>query len=628
MRKSSDSPLAGKNRITKTDLAAAALWLLTAAWFLYACRRGINFIDESFWYTIPHRLSKGDRLLVDEWQVSQFASVLQYLPFRLFTAVTGGTEGVILWMRYVFIAVHLTLSAFLYIKMRRYGAAGLLGTALFTVFLPGGYFALSYTTMEIHGFLVLTALLCLGGKEPSRPTLVLSGVVLSGVVLAEPLAALLYLLFSALVLLRTLADKRGKKLFSAYGFLVNGRLWLWMSLGVLLCAVPFTAWLAVRSGIGNIVAVFPQLFTDAEYDFDGGGQFMMFLSKFPTLAVRYGVVPIIGALAVCCAVPILKKRGALNPCVRRRLFFAACAMFAAGLICGAAALYRNIRHTDLATIDRFFYYYCYFSAPADLFTLACYLLCEKKNRNVFLFWWCGLATTLLRGYSSDVQLCSSPLSSVAMPVVLAQLLRELKRTQPNRERKAAPRRTPERAAAAVCCALALLYGWISLWIAAFYPPTEKYINQSDDRAVCAQIDRGPFRGLYTTRRIKTVYDLAMEDLDEIRADCDGPVYIAGDHAYYYLYLDLPYSTLSGWYKRNDSWRRQEVYWQLIPEKQPEYVYVPKYDCIFYDPIEEFDDPEYYIAGSIYKSRYYADRFGCAIRDGKAGYFLKTGDGCP
>ena len=41
----------------------------------------------------------GDRLLIDEWHMSQFSGVLLYLPVLLFERLTGGTDGIYLAFR-------------------------------------------------------------------------------------------------------------------------------------------------------------------------------------------------------------------------------------------------------------------------------------------------------------------------------------------------------------------------------------------------------------------------------------------------------------------------------------------------------------------------------------------------
>lgn len=52
-----------------------------------------------------------------------------------------------------------------------------------------------------------------------------------------------------------------------------------------------------------------------------------------------------------------------------------------------------------------------------------------------------------------------------------------------------------------------------------------------------------------------------------------------------MYLDLPYSTFSAWYNPR-SITRQLRWWELHPDKLPEYIYVPYFDCDSYIRDEE------------------------------------------
>ena len=78
-----------KTRTRENDAVFFMLLGLTAVFFCWRCRYGFAEADEAFYPTIAYRLTQGDRLLVDEWHMSQLSSVLLYLPVLLFTRLTG-----------------------------------------------------------------------------------------------------------------------------------------------------------------------------------------------------------------------------------------------------------------------------------------------------------------------------------------------------------------------------------------------------------------------------------------------------------------------------------------------------------------------------------------------------------
>jgi hypothetical protein len=76
----------------------------------------------------------------------------------------------------------------------------------------------------------------------------------------------------------------------------------------------------------------------------------------------------------------------------------------------------------------------------------------------------------------------------------------------------------------------------------------------------------------------------LDDLSYIKELGDGPVLIVGTFPWCYLYLEMPYATFSARiqsrYIRVEK-QRLSKYYELHPEKTPKYIYVPKYDDVFY-----------------------------------------------
>ena len=98
-----------KTRTRENDAVFFMLLGLTAVFFCWRCRYGFAEADEAFYPTIAYRLTQGDRLLVDEWHMSQLSSVL-YLPVLLYPA-DGGTAGIYLALRYLYVAVQCLVAA-------------------------------------------------------------------------------------------------------------------------------------------------------------------------------------------------------------------------------------------------------------------------------------------------------------------------------------------------------------------------------------------------------------------------------------------------------------------------------------------------------------------------------------
>ena len=104
-----------------SDIAFAVLFIFTAVFFMISMRYGVQSADEAFYFTIPYRLLQGGRLVVDEWHLSQLSAMFQILPLWLFIKITGGTVGLILFFRQLYVLLSLIVFALIYFSFRNYG---------------------------------------------------------------------------------------------------------------------------------------------------------------------------------------------------------------------------------------------------------------------------------------------------------------------------------------------------------------------------------------------------------------------------------------------------------------------------------------------------------------------------
>ena len=173
-----------KTRTRENDAVFFMLLGLTAVFFCWRCRYGFAEADEAFYPTIAYRLTQGDRLLVDEWHMSQLSSVLLYLPVLLFTRLTGGTAGIYLALRYLYVAVQCLVAATVYLRLRRYHSLGAAAGALaLAVYAPYGINALSYNSLGIL-LMAMTGALLVPAEEESRAAYILAGLSFAGSVLS------------------------------------------------------------------------------------------------------------------------------------------------------------------------------------------------------------------------------------------------------------------------------------------------------------------------------------------------------------------------------------------------------------------------------------------------------------
>ena len=578
----------------KTDAVAITICIALFAYLFYAATQGFGSEDECVYYTIPQRLLKGDRLLIDEWHVEQLSSVLLALPYWLITTLRGSTEGVILSLRFTYLAVALILYWFLYGKMRPYGTAGLIPVVLFAVNIPMAIITLNYYSMSLHGLAVICALLFFEKKQASVPVLLLTGIVIACTVLAEPGLALLYFVWSVLVLCSSVARKKGKRFLEDFTFILLPKVWCWITVGITLTAAVFFAFLLSRSAPAELFRVLPELFSDSEYSFSSGSgrSFFSFFKLWQAIRF-YGVVPPVLGTAVLVLSLIYRKTEQKNKKRKAQLFAAACVCFSLAYLCAAVIILR-VPMLSKSYTPTYLYYYNYHSAPIFFLGLNCYLLSEKKDPQLFCVWLVSAAASASIDTVSEhvIGFCGVIACFELIPMFFT-VLREIRddrlASAENTENDRTHRKKRLCSAIAVCC-LIVFFAWESYGVYAlgFYQTVEHYANPNAGEPLSAIADRGPLKGIHTTAHIKEIYDKILDDLDGIKSDCSGPFYVSELRAFFYIYADLPFGCYDTWYVEADSETRAVRYWELLPERRPEYIYIPLYDNYTYE--DYLEDP--------------------------------------
>ena len=574
------------------DILATAICFLLFGWFLYAVHFGLNRVDEAFYLSTVQRFFLGDRLLVDEWHLSQLSALFLALPYKIFTGVTGSTDGIILFMRIVYVCTDMLLYWYIYLKLRRSGACALFCAGMISAFVPFAIFTLNYHTLPQMWLIPVLFSLTPKEGEQKKWKLTAAGFLFSLAVLMAPGFALLYFFYSFFVLLKQIKNRKGRALFpSAYDTLLATRTWRFFSIGVALAAILFIVMIAVSSGWGNVLVAVPELLSDSEYT---ANAVILFLAEKLKVAFRlFGAAPS-AAAGILTLLSLLYRVRKTSFCWVRPSLFLLSACVAAG------AMLHAFRARAATQFDGSWYYWFYFSCsllPALFFGAVCRLLCRKKPENdYFLFWWAGLFSSLSMDLFSDVSLCICATSAL-IPCVFdfREAAREITVELTERTKKhgtanasAPDLNTKKHVAIRRCCAviigcMVVVFSGIAAAHAYFEGSNtlvETYFNLSDDKAISAEIEKGPYKGIRTTETHRRILSAMQNDLDTIKQESDAPFYIAENFPFAYLYTGKPIAAYSTWFNNTDM-ERQFRYWQLHPQKKPEWIYLPRYNSTFY-----------------------------------------------
>ncbi|MBR5427429.1 MAG: hypothetical protein IK118_03705 [Clostridia bacterium] len=546
-----------KPRIARTDIAAAGVFCLLCAALIAAAVFHSPAEDELFYISLSQRLAQGDRLLADDWHLAQLATLLQLPFYRLCTAIAGGTAGILFGMRMCYIAIDLALFCFFYIRLRPQGVWGLAAAALLCYDLFAGLLAVNYYNVGVQGFAAICLILFFSPKEPSRPLLILAGVILSCAVLTEPTLAAVYFIYSCAVLIRRLKEK---KTGGENGVLLSGRSWLRISVGVFACAAAFFVYLLLTSDIAAIAENLPNFFSDSEYRMTIFGNYANTALKPRYILNSFGAVNL-------AALPVLLAVSAVLCAKKRRREQYAAILFPAALLWLISCYVHMLGHLDRNSFK------CS-SLPIFFFALLCFLISESRDRRMLAILITAALCSVAVDYVSEVTvLYAGRLAYLPAAFFCRELTRELSAANPGR-RGAKPSRLPLRAAAILSvAALVLTAAAPALYV-------NETLNVVTDDLRPVTLAEGPLKGLRQSEENARIYEALLRDLDSIGPDADGTLYVAGMLPQCYLYLpSLRCGAISTWCVEKDIVPRQAAYWALHPDKKPTYVFVPD---ILYD----------------------------------------------
>lgn len=571
----------GRRRHDKVFLLTAVLFLLLAGMLLLRAFFTETAGDEAFYCSIPQRLSLGDRLIVDEWHPTQLGSVFLLAPYLLFVRLTGGTEGIVLFMRFLFIAVDLAVFAFLGRCART--AIDALASCCFCCVPCLQIEALSYYNLFAFFTLSIGILLFVRDRK-SRGSMFAAGVLTGCAVLCFPSFAIPVLVFSAVFLCRSLFSRiralRGPSAGAgAIRRAFGGREFLWLWLGVALSAVCFCAYLFSTAGVREVVSSLPNLFSDRNHQFSflGAASNRM---KLAGLADSYGLI-VLSADAVLIAAALINKR--------KRSLALKTTVLAACFLVYLFSVVRRSAHVFLDGKTTYFEYAFLFDGVQVLiFAFTARLLCARPAPSVsrFLFFTalCSLSVDLVSNAYLGFGGKAAYFPAVYFAVTVCREVKEAYGEQrlEKQDRKEQKARGGKDGGASVrrigvrglSCLLTVFLVFESGRLFLKTGGQGAVGSLLADPGTVAAVERGPNRGeSYHTEDVR-VYDAVLSDLDRLKRNCRGPVFIASKETVFgYLYLGLPYGANTSYYDGDDM-ETQERYWRLKPEKRPQAVYVP------------------------------------------------------
>ena len=582
-----------KKRFFIIDVAAILVLAALAIGYYNICTHSVNVVDESCYILFAHRFYLGDQPIVDEWHVAQMTGILLLLPFSAFYSVTHSTEGVVLFFRLLYTVCQMLVTAYIYISLRIYGNrkysrlwerrifafGALIAAAVFACFIPAWIPTLSYYSMSLMGLAVLSiTMFC---YPAGKYKYLFCGIVFAAVVIAEPISFLLYPALTLLLLLIKLVNRLFHKRFAQVLF--QNRVWLYFTLGGCIIAFSLTVFLLHRCGLKPLIDSFHHIFDGAEYVFSGDRKNVFSFDIFQKVIALYGTTALwMSVILTGLAAVLYRFRRYTRP------------FFLLGMCVCLTLAYIHAWHAkEGVTFDSIILFH---GIPLYLCAPLLMLLTTKPDKRMCCGWVCCALFSVVFSVASAISVGWGGIAAGVFSVMLiSQIVIESLHAFSSEERKGRLLPILLLTSTAVAASLFIVTANETQWfirenhsfvIENYFSGT--YKNQPLD----VKLTSGPLKGIYTNKRISTVYDAMLRDLDKIKemTEPSDRVFVSNLAPLLYLHLDRTYATYSAW-NRKDEIYRTEAYWKEHPDRLPDYIYLSYYDMFTYTPTEKLVSKE-------------------------------------
>lgn len=617
-----------RSRFRSADIAAVCIIFAVFGYILCRQKYGVGIVDEQFFYTLPQRLLRGDRLIADEWHVTQLNALLEWVPYRLHLLVFGSTEGLLLHTRYFATVTQLVLSLYLWSRLRRYGL-GALGFIL-PVCTYGPLFTFTVYNVAVTGIAVVAVELFAVPKSPSRPKLVFLGIVTAYAVLAEPLLAIGYFAWTAQVFVCAVLRKTGRVKERAHVVFPTLRTWGWMTLGILLPASAVLYYFMTAFGwdVGLLIRCVPDIFTDYDHNyqlFTENSHFSRVFTLLSSTPFFFGFESVLPGAALTVYAAVRRRRG-FGRRQKRIVFLLATLLFFVSYV-------HLFWFCFISKQGGYIIYFPWMSGvalPFVVYTAVLLLIADRAQPRLVAFLLMSLALSVGIDIASDACMGAGAVLCILPAVVMAgkevrACFADWRASLPADPSPEGRRwlRLPAGRSLRICALLvvsagAVVFSFFWFFENVYFQTRRQFVERSGSNAALWEpmdctVERGPFKGIRTTAHVFELHNDTLADMDAITAQSGGPLFTDALYPVTYLYSGLPVGTYSCWYVEEDDPDRVLHYWRLHPERIPEYVYVPYFNTVSYQEA----DPE--------QIREKLDRLGrifdCEITEGQAGYIL-------
>ncbi len=514
--------------------------LLAALSLIYLLRSpfGFDWSDEAYYCALSNRFLTGDKLFENAWDIHQSGAVIT-LPllvlFRFFNH--GSNDGVLLFLRIIFIAVQ-SLTAFymFYLLRKRYRLiTAFTAAAIYLSFVPFCINSFSYNTWSLL-FLTLSVLLIYPWDTSNRLARIKH--FLGGRTFALAVQAYPFVLLTVPVFIGYYFMKRTE--------LRKNKLYLFWAGGVLVTGLCFVLLVCINSSFAGLINNLPYLLSDPEHPFTG---IPALLRRLFALTVDLFGYPLYGVAAVTLAALgcSFLRNSKIASVIKYILYLLSILLY-------AILLYRILSSGALLTTK-----INLLTLPLTLIGPAIYFLNGRRHdASVYLYLF-GLlySFSVLLGTNNNLYGCSYALilSAVAVILYCGKIIIPFSH-----------QRYKQYVAKAVLFCLSA-----SLLISIGFTRITQVYRDLPLQYLVQRIDSGPARGIVTSAESARKYEEIIAAIDRY-APAEGTAFYTALLPFGYLHKDLQPATPAVWTTPLNS-PRLSRYYALHPELRPDFVMI-------------------------------------------------------
>lgn len=507
-----------------------AVWVLiiAALFMLNRAKYGYIYNDEPFILTLSHRLIKGDVFLYDEWQPTQLTGFLNYPWMILFTATHNNTEGMILFLRYIYVILNFASLLFVYLRLSNYSKKPLITGAAclyLLLFSSMDILTVSYNFYSLIGLLLFVTL-CITGK--SNIEYLFAGIFFSVATLASPYLAIVFILYYLFFSLNHFVLKKdiSKNVIDITKMVLIGVI---LSIAIFICFLYGTG-----GNISKMLNTVSYIFTDVEYPSQSifqliYGYLYTWVNKFRTFGFMF---------AVFLMLSLIDKK-------HKTLWLEA-------HIIAFVILTPRMIHI-------FLYQFNYLIMQIGLLGFHALIIDEQRNNSYSLIAIAGVIFSFILYATSDLKQYAIANGMVLAGFASFFLIDDYLQKHENNTKLIK-----------TLCIL-LVFAQIGTEV---YERMTKYYLDRDINDNLYMIKESVAKGLYVDQE---QYDTYMSICNDINANIPhhAKLLVLSQEPWIYLMNDSEYCTYSAWMTNSKDFRikRLKEYYTLHPDKYPKYIYV-------------------------------------------------------